>query len=72
MIIDVIQKSGGNSKNCQFPSDCRTMYALVIDAKIIHTLTIKSHNANFLGFIESGLFASSTIFISAILLDLQF
>src|SRR5687767_13605309 len=68
-IIPVLtQNSWGNSKKNQFPSAWRTMYALVMEAKIINTLTIKSHIANFLGFIAIGFLASSTIFNSVAIL----
>src|SRR5688572_23751878 len=40
------------------------MYALVSAAKIMMTVTIKSHNANFFGCIDNGFLASSTILIS--------
>ena len=40
------------------------MYALVNAAKIMITVTIKIHNANFFGCMDNGFFASSTILIS--------
>jgi hypothetical protein len=55
----VNQKIGGNSKSTQLPSAFRTMYPEVSEAKIITTLSRKSHMLNFLGFMERVGWASS-------------